>query len=209
VTENRPVIVGLFGGIASGKSCAAKRLRERGARVLDADRCAHEELLRPEVRSLVAEALGPAALDAEGKVDRRAVSEVVFREPAKLRALEAILHPRVMARLAEEIAAAGTPPGAPRAVVALDVPLLAEAGGLDWCDERLFVDAPLEARRARALARGWAPGELERREARQRPLDEKRALATCVIDNGGDEAALASRVDRFWDERVAPRLAPP
>jgi dephospho-CoA kinase len=203
-----PLVLGLFGGIASGKSRVAALLAERGATILDADRLAHDELGSEEVRAEVVEALGPGVLSPEGAIDRRAVANVVFADPPRLRRLEGILHPRVLARFAGEIQRlreAGRA-GGPRGVVVLDAPLLAEAGGLGMCDERLFVDAARETRLRRARERGWSDAELERREGRQLPLAEKRAAATYVIDNDGDLAATKAAVDRFWRERIAPRL---
>lgn len=203
----RPLIVGLLGGIASGKSRVAALLQERGAAVLDADRLAHEELQRPEVRDEVEAAFGPGVVGRDGGIDRGALGALVFENRPKLLALEAIVHPRVMARIAAEIERRGAAPGEARKVVALDAPLLVEAGGAGLCDEVLFVDAAPETRERRARERGWPPGELGRREARQVPLAEKRAGATAAIDNDGDLAATAAAVDRFWRERIAPRLA--
>lgn len=198
--------MGLFGGIASGKSRVAAHLHDRGATVLDADRLAHEELARPEARAALLEALGPAALGPDGAADRKSIADIVFRDPERLRRLEAILHPRVLARMAEEVARRATPAGARREVVVLDAPLLAEAGGLGMCEEVLFVDAPLAARLERAKGRGWSEEELRRREARQMPLEEKRRAASFVARNDGDLAALEAEVDRFWRARIAPRI---
>lgn len=184
----------------------ASLLAGRGATVLDADRMAHRELERPEVRGEVVRALGEGVRGPDGRIERRAVAEAVFGRPERLRALEAILHPRVLAAFEAEIERRRAPPGEPREVVVLDAPLLWEAGGRALCDERLFVEASPETRARRARERGWAEGEIERREARQVPLEEKRAAATYVIDNDGDLARTEEQVDRFWRERLAPRL---
>lgn len=204
--SDAPLIVGLFGGVASGKSRVGAMLAARGAKVLDADRMAHAELERPEVRDEVVALLGPEVRGPGGALDRAAIARAVFGDRARLARLEGIVHPRVMAEIGAEIERARAPEGGTRRVIVLDAPLLAEAGGMGLCDERLFVDAPREVRERRAAERGWAPGELERREARQRGLAEKRSEATFVIDNGGDLAATEARVDEFWRERIASRL---
>jgi dephospho-CoA kinase len=198
------IVVGLLGGIAGGKSTVAKLLAERGAAVLDADALAHRELEREEVRARIVRELGPEVLAADGRtIDRRALGERVFADRAALARLEAIVHPGVLAAFERALAARE---GAP--VLVFDAPLLVEAGALGRCDEVLFVDASREAREARARARGWAPGEIERREARQLPLAEKRARASFVLRNDGDLGEAAAEVARFWQERIAPRLAP-
>ncbi len=201
----RPFVIGLLGGIASGKSRVAALLARRGARVLDADALAHAELARPEVRARIAAELGPGAIGAGGEVDRAALARRVFADPSARRRLEAIVHPGVIAAIEREIRAAAERAGR-REVVVLDVPLLAEAGIVGACDELVFVGASIETREARARARGWPQGEVARREASQRPLDEKRRAATFAIDNDGDIAATEAAVDRFWRERVEPAI---
>src|SRR6185295_12340421 len=117
----RPLVVGLFGGIASGKSRVGKLLAERGAQVLDADELAHRELGRDEVREAIAAAFGREALDARGAVDRGALGRRVFGDPAALARLEAIVHPGVIAAIGRALEGAD----AAAAVVVLDVPLIA------------------------------------------------------------------------------------
>lgn len=193
------VIIGLLGGIASGKSRIAALLVERGAQTIDADALAHGELERPEVREAVAAAFGPEVLDAGGAVDRRALAARVFDDPAALAKLEAIVHPGVIAAIGRALEATDAP------AIVLDVPLLAESGLAALCDELIFVDASRETRVARARARGWSEAELARREARQRPLEEKRAAATAVINNDGDLERTRRQVEEFWRRRVEGR----
>ncbi|GIW73333.1 MAG: dephospho-CoA kinase [Planctomycetota bacterium] len=203
-----PLVVGLLGGIASGKSEVARRLAARGAEVLDADRLAHAELDRPEVRERLRAEFGPGIFDAAGELDRRELSRVVFADPARLRRLEQIVHPGVLAAIAGRLAALAAPAPARRRVAVLDVPLLLESGMAAGCDELLFVHAPPAARRARARARGWDEAELGRREAHQADLERKRAAATWVVDNTGSLAELDEQLERFWRERIAPALRP-
>lgn len=193
------IVVGLVGGIASGKSTVAKLLAERGAEVIDADALAHRELEREEVRDRVAAEFGREVLDAAGRaIDRKALGKRVFGDREALGRLEAIVHPGVLRALDQAIEGGGT-----GRVVVLDVPLIAETGALARCDEVLFVDASREVREARAReVRGWPAGELERREAHQQPLGEKRARASFIVRNDGDLAETRAQVERFWEERV-------
>lgn len=187
-----PLVIGVLGGIASGKSEVARLLAGEAGVVLDADRCAHEVLASSEVAELVAEHFGAECLDAQGRPDRRALAEQVFSDPERRRLLEAWIHPRVRARLGadlERAVAEGRP------MVVLDVPLLlenaAETGLVERCHALVFVDAPAEQRVARARERrGWGPGELAAREALQLPLEQKRARANWVLSNAGDLESL-------------------
>lgn len=191
-------ILGLTGGIASGKSFAAGLLAERGAVVLDADRHAHAVLGEPAVLEAMVERWGQAILAEDGSIRRSEVARRVFGDSseatAERRFLEGLVHPRVRQRLKAELADA-----AQRGVqvAVLDIPLLFEAGWADGCDAVLFVDTPLEIRQQRAAQRGWSAEELARREASQMAVDEKRAAANEIIP-GGSEAAAREAVDRVW-----------
>lgn len=195
----RPLVVGLIGGIASGKSSVAREFERLGAARFDADRAAHEVLAGPDVRKLLVERWGREILDAEGSPDRAAIAARVFRPPPdgprELQFLESVTHPRVAERLAEALRQAAT---AGRRVAVLDVPKLVEAGMHRACDHVVFVEAPVDVRRQRALARGWSQTEFAAREAAQESLEEKRRLADGVIDNGGPPSATRAQVERFW-----------
>jgi len=192
------LVIGVLGGIASGKSTVAALLAGPDGLVLSADRIAHEVLASPPVVERLRERFGEEVLDASGAPDREALARRVFdpvEGPAHRRALEGWTHPRVRATISrrlEEARAAGTPR------IVLDVPLLlendAEHGWVEACDVLVFVDVPLEERRRRAAERGWSRGDLERREAAQLPLDQKRARADHVLRNDGDRATLEERV---------------
>lgn len=202
---NRPWIVGLVGGIASGKSHVAREFEKLGAVVFDADRAAHEVLASDAVRDLLTQRWGRDILDRDGRPDRRKIAERVFAAPPdgpqELHFLETVTHPRVGERLAEELRRA-TAEG--RRAVVLDVPKLLEAGMRQLCDNIVFVEAPVDVRRQRALERGraldrgWSEAEFAAREAAQESLQEKRRLADLVIDNGGSPAATQAQVERLW-----------
>jgi len=193
----RPVVLGVLGGIASGKSHVARRLAGPGGVVVSADALAHAALAAPEVRAEVSAAFGPGVVGADGAIDRAALAAVVFRDVAARRRLEGWIHPWVRARIYAALEGARAE-GRPRVV--LDVPLLlendAQHGLVRVCDHLVFVevDAAERERRAR-VTRGWEPGELARREAAQLPLDEKRRRATVVVRNDGTLAELDFAID--------------
>ena len=191
----RPVVLGVVGGIAAGKSAVAQAFAAHGLAHLDADAVARLVSAEPAVVAEVARALGPTAVRA-GQLDRQALGDRVFRDPAARQALEAILHPRIRARLLADLDAAT----ARGESALLDVPLLLENGLIEQCDHVVFLDVPLAVRQARAAARGWPPGELERREAAQAPLASKRARARFVLDTSGDLAALRAGVAAILDQ---------
>ena len=191
-----PVVIGIVGGIAAGKSAVAERFAAHGLRHVDADRHARAVSQRKDVLAEVAAAFGPAVVQGGvqgGTLDRAAMAALVFRDPGARTRLEAILHPRIRQDILAELAAAK----AAGQSALLDVPLLYENGLFEHCDHVVFVDAPDAVRQARAASRGWADGELARREAAQLPLAEKRARADFAIDNGGDRATMAAQVARL------------
>lgn len=184
-------MIGLVGGIGSGKSEVAGVLAAEGCLVCDSDamvRALHE---RPDVRAELQRWWGPGILDDSGRIDRLSVAAIVFRDPAERQRLEAFMHPLVEAERRARFAAA--PPGT-RALV-IDAPLLLEAGLGAECTRIWFVDAPEQVRRTRVMgARGWTAEEIARREAAQWSLDRKRATAHDVIRNDGDPASLREQV---------------
>jgi dephospho-CoA kinase len=192
-------IIGLLGGIGSGKSTVAEIFRRLGAAVLDADKAGHEVLRIPAIRAAVGGRWGQEAIGPDGEIDRKALAKIVFAPPPdgprELTELERITHPEIRRRLRaeiEELASRGTQ------VVILDAPVLLKAGWNTVCDTLVFVDSPLEQRQARAAARGWSAEEFTRREASQEPVEEKRRLANFVVDNSGDFGYIGSQVERLW-----------
>jgi len=183
--------IGLVGGIASGKSAVRSILAELGCITCDSDDLAHQALRDPAIVSAIAARWGDRAI-RHGAVDRGALAAIVFADPGERAQLEALVHPWIHAR---RRAMFSTHPGVAPARV-IDAPLLLEVGLHTECDSIWFVEAPIEARQARALAsRGWSTAELARREAAQWPLDQKRALAHHVLCNDGDPQSLRSRVE--------------
>jgi dephospho-CoA kinase len=194
--KGTPVIVGLLGGVAAGKSTVARLLAARGARVIDADRIAHEVLSSEEVRPEIVARFGREVLDGDGRPDRERIAGIAFADPVALSALESILHPAVRRRILEEVAAATDAPA-----VVLDAPLLLEKGLAAMADVLVFVAASDRTRRERAEERRrWSREELELRESRQAPLAGKRAAAHHVVVNDGSLAELEERVSALWAE---------
>jgi len=201
--DTRHLMIGLTGGIASGKSTVADLLAARGAVVIDADRLARE-VVEPGTAGLAAvvRRFGPGALTFDGRLDRPAMGRTVFADPRARRDLEAIIHPAVRARAAELTAAA--PDGS---VVVQMIPLLVETGQTDAFDLVVVVDVPTHLQTQRLISRdGLDPAQAEARLAAQAARAQRLAAADVVIDNSGDPDELRAAVDRLWAEQVAPRL---
>jgi dephospho-CoA kinase len=201
--DPRARIMGITGGIASGKSTVAAIFAELGAAVIDADAIVRELLGSPELARKLREAWGEDYLDAEGRPDRRKIAELVFRDAERLREWTGWIHPEVRKKMKEQADSALHNPAI--SVIIMDAPLLIEAGLESWCDAVLFVDADpsLRAERARA-SRKWPEGELQRRELAQAPLDVKRRNADFIISNNGSREELFQQVERIVRQWTGP-----
>ncbi|MHC5039154.1 MAG: dephospho-CoA kinase [Planctomycetota bacterium] len=197
--RNRPFIVGILGGVASGKTTVATQFAALGARVVDADAEAHEVLRDPSVRARLVEAYGEGILGPGGEIEHGRLADAAFGPPRNTERLNRIVHPEVVRRLR---AAAGERGG----VVVFDAALLLEGGLFDACDLVVFVEAGEALREARAKGRGWEEGEVKRREESQVDLSEKRLRARVVIDNGGSLEETKEQVRRIYTEIILPGL---
>jgi dephospho-CoA kinase len=187
--------VGLAGGVESGKSTVSALLSELGAVVIDADLLARE-VVAPGTEGLAAvvEAFGPDVLGPDGGLDRPRLGALVFADPERRRALEAIIHPRVRARAAEIEAA--VPVGA---VVVHDIPLLAETGQAASFDAVVVVDVPVEVQVDRMVRiRGMSEADARARIAAQADRDARLAVATYVVENTGSLEDLRARVEEVY-----------
>jgi dephospho-CoA kinase len=185
-----PLVVGLTGGIASGKTAVSRRFATLGATVIDTDILARE-VVAPGTAGLAAirERFGDPVIDANGALDRRALRERIFSDPSARQDLEAITHPRIRG----SVQAALAKTRAPYALVV--VPLLIETGWGEWMDRILVVDAPDHQQRQRLMQRDGAdPVEVDRILASQTTREERLARADDVIVNDGDTAALDEKV---------------
>ncbi|WP_329394076.1 dephospho-CoA kinase [Streptomyces lydicus] len=190
------VKVGLTGGIGAGKSEVSRLLASYGAVVVDADKIARE-VVEPGTPGLaaVAEEFGEDVLTPDGTLDRPKLGGIVFNDPEKLKALNAIVHPLVGARSAELEASAG-----PDAVVVHDVPLLTENGLAALYDTVVVVDAAPQTQLDRLVRlRGMAEDEAKSRMAAQATREQRLAIADLVIDNDGPLEALEPQVRAVWE----------
>lgn len=196
-------LVGLTGGIGSGKSSVARILANLGAIVIDADAVAREvvEPGQPALTKLV-ERFGPGVLASDGTLDRAAVAAIVFDDADARADLNAITHPAVGEEITRRIA--GAPPDA---VVIVDVPLLVESGMTRLYEMVLVVEASREVRLDRLEERGLTRADAEARMAVQASDDARRAIADVVIDNAGDLDALREHVTEAWTEVLRRKVA--
>jgi dephospho-CoA kinase len=201
------LMVGLTGGIGAGKSTVAQLLADRGAVVIDADRIAREvvEPGTPTLAKLV-ERFGPEILQPDGSLDRPALARVAFVDDATRKELEAITHPAIGAEFLRQVAEA--PPGA---VVIHDVPLLVESKGVFEYAAVIVVEAPIETRLDRLAARGIPRDDARRRIDLQATDEDRRQVATWVVDNAADLGRLGEQIARIWtdlERRAAEDPAP-
>jgi dephospho-CoA kinase len=193
-------IVGLVGGMGSGKSRVAEAFARQGAAVVAGDPLGHEALERPEILERIAARWGERVLGEGGVVDRKKLGAIVFASPVERANLEHLVFPWIEARIREEIAKAQADPRVP--FVVLDAAIMLEAGWNNVCDRIVYVHAPREERLARLTAqRGWNADEVARRETAQLPLSVKASRADAAVDNSGGPDAMQAQVDdllRRW-----------
>jgi len=188
------LVVGLTGGIGSGKSTVAGLLSRRGAVVIDADAIARRivEPGEPALMALV-ERFGRGILDTEGRLDRRALAALAFADPESRRALEEITHPAIGAEFMRQVSEVS-----PDSIVVHDVPLLVEGGIADRYAAVIVVEAPREVRLARLERRGIDRTDAAARMEAQATDAARSAVATWVIDNSGDLESLEKQVEAIW-----------
>ena len=192
------LLVGLTGGIGSGKSTVSRMLEERGAVVFDADILARQAV-EPGTpgHDAVIERFGANVLGPAGEIDREALAEIVFADPEARRALEEVVHPEVRRRFAE---GAELYRDTDRVVV-LTAPLLVETGMHSAFDVLVVVSAPVEAQVERLhRQRGMSEEQARARIAAQLPLEDKAAVADVIVDNDGSIPELERQVDRLWSD---------
>ena len=196
--RHKPVI-GLMGGVGSGKSLVARQLASLGCAVIDSDALGRAALEEADIRAELVQRWGRQILDEGGQVDRTKMARMVFEQPDRLRELEQLIHPRVHAER-ERLREAYEADGAVKAIVE-DCPLLVEAGLDGQCDATIFVAADRQRRLERVAAeRGWGEAELADREKQQVGLDKKTDLADYVVDNNAGEEDCLSQVRRVLSQ---------
>ncbi len=193
----RPIVIGIAGGVGSGKSTVARAFERRGFLVSDSDAQTGSVLRAQEVKDQLRAWWGDGVIDPSGEVDRSAVARIVFADEEERRRLEGLIHPRLhktRRALITRAARLGTPG------VIIDAPLLFEAGVDAECDAVVFVETPRETRLERVKAsRGWDAEELDRREKAQMPLERKRERSDYVVINAGHAEDLDPEVSRVLE----------
>lgn len=196
-------VLGIVGGVASGKSHVTKAFASLGAQVIDADQIGHAVLKDPDVKNQLIKRWGNQILDLQGEISRPAVGSLVFGDSSEAKQnrqfLESLSHPRIRSeinRQLERLRVENCP------LVILDAALLIETGLIKLCDTVLFVEVSEPIRQQRALTRGWTQEQWQLREANQLPLAEKRAAAQFIIQNDGNEPLLHQQVKQVWKALV-------
>jgi dephospho-CoA kinase len=199
------LVLGIVGGIASGKSLVSTTLARWGAEVVDADRLGHEVLRESATMSAARNRWGDEVFAPSGDLDRQQIAQRVFGDTAEARRerqfLEQLTHPQIATRAREAISHFATRGDVD--VVVLDAALLLEAGWNEYCDHILFIDAPRDVRLSRSMARGWSEAEFDKREASQMSLSLKRKQADIVIDNGGSAEETTKQLAAVWHSLMA------
>jgi len=190
-------IIGIMGGICSGKSTAAAEFAKLGCKVIDADKIAHNLLDKEDIKDKIVGIFGEDVLDSVGKIDKKKLADIVFADTDKLSSLNEIIHPFVLER-AEELIKQYNRDNQVKAIV-LDMPLLAEVGWDKRCDNLIFVDCERPLRIKRAKKKGiFDENQLKIRENFQISLDKKVSIADNSIDNNSGFSALAKQVTEIF-----------
>ena len=193
-------VVGLTGGIGSGKSLAAQFFSQLGALVIDADQLARSVIERgSEGFDEVLLRFGDTVLK-NGDIDRVALGQIIFENPEAKKDLEEIIHPRIRAEFEEAVASLN-----PGQIMVYEIPLLVETNAADRFDFVITVESDAELRKQRLRARGMFHSDIEKRMASQATEEQRRAIADCVLTNDGSEDELLRQVENVWESTILPR----
>lgn len=195
--NHKPKLIGITGGISSGKSTVARMLASLGAEIIDADEMCHRLILEKKTKDKIAERFGSTVLDTYGKIDRSRLAEIVFQDKACLEDLCNILHPIVIEQIRSKITEIEKR-GRRKAIV-IDAALLEESDLSLMCDFIIFVNTGKDHRVIRSkIGRHWQDGELEKRERFQMALEDKKKKADYVVDNNFTEENTFRQIKEFW-----------
>jgi len=193
-------LIGLTGGIGSGKSLAAQFFSQLGALVIDADQLARSVIERgSEGFDEVLLRFGDTVLK-NGDIDRVALGQIIFENPQAKKDLEEIIHPRIRAEFEEAVASLN-----PGQIMVYEIPLLVETNAADRFDFVITVESDAELRKQRLRARGMFHSDIEKRMASQATEEQRRAIADCVLTNDGSEDELLRQVENVWESTILPR----
>ena len=193
-------IIGILGGIGSGKSTVAAEFAKLGCKVIDADKIAHELLDSKTVKEEIVGLFGEAVLDSFGRIERKKLAGVVFASGDKLDSLNGVIHPLVLART-EELIEQYNRQNQVKAIV-LDMPLLVEVGWAKRCDRLIFVDCEQKIRAERAKKEDFDENQIKIRENFQISLDNKASVADNMVDNNSDFSALVRQVADIFSDTI-------
>ncbi|MFQ5713064.1 MAG: dephospho-CoA kinase [Candidatus Scalinduaceae bacterium] len=199
--KQRVTVIGITGGIASGKSTVAKMLRSLGASVINADNICHQLINTEEIKNKISKKWGNNIQGKDGKINRRALGKIVFADKGKLLVLNKIIHPKVIKRIKSQIAELSVKDKAN--VIVLDAALLVESNLTNLCDILLFIDAKKHICTKRAQkSRKWPLHETTKREKFQYSMREKREMADIIINNNLSKVNTFNQVKDFWNQFI-------
>ncbi len=199
-STTKPVI-GILGGVGAGKSTVAAELAAMGCAIVDGDAIGHELLAEPDVQLQLRRRWGDAILTPAGKVDRKALGEIVFGDRGELTALNAIMHPLIGRRIEQQIARAEADESA--AAVVMDAAVMLEAGWDKLCTHLVFVDAPQSERlKRKQAAEGMEEASWKQREEFQIPLDKKSGICDYIVDSSSSVSCLQDQVRELFRKIV-------
>jgi dephospho-CoA kinase len=198
--QKKPII-GILGGVGSGKSTVAELFTQLGCVVIDADKIAHGTLEEPGIKQKIVDFFGQKVLAASGQIDRKALADLAFGDKEKLSRLNSIIHPLVLQRC-ERLIETYNSRAQVKAIV-LDMPLLLEAGWQNRCNRLIFIDCKDELRADRAKKIGiFNKNQLKIRENFQISLDNKAKVSDNTIDNNSDLSALVEQVTEIFSNII-------
>ena len=200
------LLIGLTGNIATGKSAVAQRLRELGATVIDADQVSRMVVQKGQpALEKIAQTFGPQVIQPDGELDRKALGQIVFNDPQKLKQLEQITHPAVHVEIERQLDALP-----PETVAVIEVIKLVESGWAERCDSIWVTDCLPEEQINRLMrSRGMSGAEARQRVTAQNSQAEKLARADVIIDTSGAYAQMRKQVSRAWQQLMAQADPPP
>ena len=199
--KQRVKVIGIAGGIASGKSTTAKMLESLGANIIDADKICHRLINTKDIVQKITDRWGDHLKDEHGKIGRHKLGKIVFADKKELSALNKIIHPKVINRIKSRIA--NLKDEATTKAIVLDAALLVESNLIDICDIMLFVNTKKSTCKTRVQkSRKWPLDEITKREKFQDSLRRKREIADIVINNNQSQADTLKQVKDFWRQFI-------
>ena len=197
--HKKPFVLGIVGGIASGKSAVADYLEKGGAKIIRADELGHQVLENTVIQRKLIDIFGASIESSSGLIDRKALAKIVFSEAAnskqQLKKLESVVHPEIKRLALLEMEKASSDKALK--LIVLDAPLLFEAGWQSMCDGVLFVEASQSVQRERALQRGWTEEQWVARRESQLPESQKKSASQFFVSNDGSLPQLYQQLDNL------------